>query len=185
MASDNDWTSWPERILGAAAALGGMLVFARRWLGRWYRAIVLLHAFGEHFGENAPATIERLLANIDRTQGRGEVERRLLAEHLRLALYVCSPDGACTAANEPLCELFGLDSSEFLGFGWLAAIEDRLAVYQDWIRSVTNGLPFSREYDAVNKRTGERVHCRSKAYAVLASDGTVVCYVGYVERIEK
>lgn len=183
MAGDNDWTSWPERLVGIATALGGILVLCRKWLARCYRTIVLLHAFGERFGPNAPAAIERLLEGLTRSQGLAEVERRLVAEHLRFALYVCDPSGSCTAANEPLCELFGIDSTEFMGFGWLEAVEGRLGVHEDWMRCVKHGLPYQRQYTVVNQRTGEKIKCETRAYAVTASDGTVVCYVGYVERM--
>lgn len=185
MANDNDWLGWPERLVGVLTAVGGLLVFGRKWLVRAYRAVVLLLAFGEHWGEDAPRAIQRLLADISRAQGRGEVERRLFAEHIGLALYICDPSGSCTAANDPLCELFGLDSSGFVGFGWLECLEERLEIYQDWIRCVTNGLPYHQAYTVVNQRTGERNKCETRAYAVTAADGTVVCYVGYVERVEE
>lgn len=172
-----------EKLLGLAAVLGGGLLACRKWLARGIAAVRVLLSFGEHFGSDPARTISRLLEGIQRSQGVSEVERRLIARHLDFAFYICGPDGQCTAANEVLCEMFGLDSTQFTGYGWLEAIVEREEVHRKWTYAIQNGLPYNAEYTVANHRTGERFQASTEALAYVAKDGTVVCYVGYVRRI--
>lgn len=102
-------------------------------------------------------------------------------------LYNCNKMGECTFSNTALAELFGMHYTEMLGKGWLAAIGEtqveRENVYEEWINSVRNDLPFEREYTVVNQKTKEKILCRSKAEAQRKKDGEVMFYLGTVQKI--
>lgn len=102
-------------------------------------------------------------------------------------IYNCNKIGDCTFSNTALSELFGMHYTEMLGKGWLAAIGenqvDREAVYDEWINSVKNDLPFEREYTVVNQKTKEKFRCRTKAEAQRKKDGEVMFYLGTVTKI--
>ena len=102
-------------------------------------------------------------------------------------LYNCNKVGECTFSNTALANLFGMHYTEMLGKGWLAAIgetqAEREAVYEEWISSVKNDLPFACDYTVVNQKTKEIFKCRSKAEAQRKKDGEVMFYLGTVQKI--
>lgn len=180
----DDWIGTTEKLLGLAALLGGGVLACRKWLGRCVRAVRMLLSFGNHFGPDPAGAISRLLEDVQRSQGIAEVERRLIARHFDFAFYICGPDGQCIAANEVLCDMFGLDSTQFTGYGWLEAIVERESVHRKWTYAVKNGMPYNAEYTVHNHRTDEQFTVATEALTYTAHDGTVVCYVGYVRRLQ-
>lgn len=185
------WTRFTElleqhgKVLGALVALGSAALVAWKWVSKHCAAIAVGHALREHFGTDPAGTIRKILDEIKRTQGKREIHTRIIARHLNLGIYVCAPSGQCTDCNDVCCELFGRDSREMLGFGWLEAVvpEDRQQVYEFWTYCVEHGLPYSAAYTVQHAETNERFRCRTQAFAGVV-DGVTVCWVGYVTRVD-
>lgn len=102
-------------------------------------------------------------------------------------IYNCDKMGDCTFSNTALANLFGMHYTEMLGKGWLAAIgedqAEREMVFENWMCSVKNDLPFEMEYIVVNQKTHEKIKCRTKAEAQRKKDGEVMFYLGTVKII--
>lgn len=94
-------------------------------------------------------------------------------------------DGDCVLANPALCELFGRDSSEMLGSGWLAGIDyrERERGWREFQQAIQSDTPYSWEYHVTHKRTHEKYLCRVEMVVLRDSDGTPIIYQGTVKRL--
>ena len=97
-------------------------------------------------------------------------------------MYICDKEGACTWTNEYLNNIFGLDSQEMLGFGWLTSIhrDDRKRVNEEWMYSINNNIPYDSYYLVINSRDNLLINVKTKALAVVDTNDEVQCYIGYL-----
>lgn len=113
-----------------------------------------------------------------------DVKFRTLADHSPIGVYYADPQGACTYTNERWQEIYGLNLQQSLGFGWTQTLhpDDRDAVFQAWTRTATEGVEFEMEFRIQCQHDGVR-KVRSRARAVLGSEGASLGYVGSVEDV--
>lgn len=183
MNVDDLLTNIPQ-IVGWATAVGGfLLVF-------WRRIVAVLRAAGlsdrlhMRFGVDPVEQLFTSIASLRRVHSEIDIRQRILAEHIQLGIYVSSPDGACTWANEVICELFGLNSEEMKGYGWLTSVKesDRRRVHEEWRYAVDQGIPYSNHYFIVVD--GNEIAVESRACAAVV-DGVIICYVAWVKPAPK
>lgn len=182
-ANDDGWTSWIAGILAAIVSIAGSVYSIVRWIMPWFRrawrAMTLADEMHNHFGNNSPKKILKLIDQINHSQGVTAAQIQVMSEFLDLGTYVCDSDGKCTATNKVLCRMFGLDSQQMLGHGWLAGLsqEDQVRVFEHWHQCVKNRLPYRESYTIV--ANGKRM--RVKTYAAPVEVGGVLkCYIGWI-----
>lgn len=88
-----------------------------------------------------------------------------LINNSEVGMFRCDIKGACVYVSDTLSDMFRLDKSEMLGWGWLSGIheEDRAKVRREWVQSVADGYPFDYNYRLAD---GRRVHAVAKALTV-------------------
>lgn len=101
-------------------------------------------------------------------------------------IYVCDSEGQCTFANTQLCNLFGLDYNQMLGYGWLSAVgktqHEKDSTYDDWREAIKKDIPYVTEYTVVNQKTGEEIPVKTRAIPVRGKKGEILFYKGEVEK---
>lgn len=110
-----------------------------------------------------------------------DVRSHLSREVCPYAMYECAPDGKCIWVNEALCQLFGLDAEDALGYGWLQSVSDaeRSTTMFLWQEAVVKDIPWSTVFTIVNQRTGAQVRCRTRATSYKMG-GVIILYSGTV-----
>jgi PAS domain-containing protein len=129
----------------------------------------ILYQVTNNGGKSMKDSIDKMEGSIDKilvNQTINVKRTQLLWEHNNQGYYECDADtGACTYANEILCDLFGLPLADFLGFGWLGVIEtqsERNRIYQSWLAAVRDNIPYSEEYYITVG--GQRKKVRTRAW---------------------
>jgi PAS domain S-box-containing protein len=180
------WGKWITVAAGYFGAVSAAVLAVWRYGRSILRCLRLSDNLHARFGSDPVLSIEQTLEQAHADLGLQRLVIDILSHKTNLALYVCDAEGNCVAVNEPICELFGLDSADMLGRGWLTALPDdqRLGVYDHWSRSIANGVPYHGEYTVTNQRTGVVTECETCTYAALVK-GKVVSFVGYVKPKEK
>ena len=182
-----DWLDTIGSAWGWVVAVVGAAMVAFRWVFSVVRSVRLSGLFHSHFGRDPAKALHKAIEKTESLCGRFEIVQALITEHLGLALYVCDEHGQCIWVNKQLCELWGCDATDLLGQGWLRGIDDsdRADVWEDWMRCVKTGVPYSDvEYTITNKRTGLSLKVLTTAYAVKV-DNAVKCFVGCVTRLDQ
>lgn len=102
-------------------------------------------------------------------------------------IYNTNKMGEWTFANYAVADLFGMHYTEMLGTNWLKAVgtnqHDREKIYNAWIESVKDGIPFSYEFDVTNQMTKEVFKCVSTARSQRNKDGDVILYLGTITKL--
>ena len=100
------------------------------------------------------------------------------------AIFVCVADGSCIFVNDALCDLFGAQYNDMMGFGWAHFIlkEEREAVHQAWDAGIKYNKMVAGEYTMVNGVTLEKIKCEYTA-VVHRVRGKVVTIFGMVKRV--
>lgn len=176
-----------ELIALAAAGLSAIIGTAWavwRVANRIGRVLPFVDKLHLHFGDDPASELHELVKAVRSSIGELEVRQRISERHLEIGIFVCDIGGKCTWANDILCNAFGLDSQDMLGFGWLAAIAktDQTRVHRDWIYAIENELPYSVEYK-VEPESGTHFHCIAEAWPVSVND-KCICYVGYIREVQ-
>lgn len=129
-----------------------------------YRIGIALHS---EFGRDAAKKISEDIQRLSRMQLLHHSRLQLAERQLKIAVYVCSPEGGCEWVSEAIADLFGIDRQKFIGYGWLEAIvgSEREAVHRKWKYSVDNSLPYEDVYTVRHQRTHELVSCRTEAFS--------------------
>jgi len=146
-----------------------------------FRAFVLADDFRAQFGPDAAEAIKTILESVSRSQSIAEVRDRIQERHLRVGIYVCNPDGACTWCNEWLAEAFGRDERDMHGYGWLSSVEpsERIRAKEHWDYCLQSGIPYEDEYTVVNRRSGKTWRAKTDAVSVIKG-GVLLAIVGRV-----
>lgn len=160
-----------------------IILFLKKWVKNAIRSFHLSNKFHSVFGDDPAEKIRNTQDIYDAAQRLLETRVSIKEEWLKIGVYICDKDGSCTWTNSWLNKMFGLDSQEMLGFGWLSAIDpkDRKRVNEEWIYSINNKIPYNASYFIINKRDDVSIFVNTKAFAVIDSDDEVICYIGYLE----
>lgn len=178
----SDFWGWAVGLVtGALAAFAAWRKHGRRF----FRSLALSDRVHDHFGEKAGDKIVEEFSRRSKDIILGEVRQQFIESKLGIALYVCSPDGSCEYANEAIADLFGLERAQMLGNGWMRAVNrsERQKVMEFWEYAVQHKMPYDYEYGVVNQETMEKFKVSTRAFPVVSKDGSVLCYVGMVERL--
>lgn len=167
---------------GVTAAIASIL-FLKKWTKNAIRSFHLSNKFHSIFGDDPAEKIRNTQDLYDAAKNLLQARVSISEQWLKIGVYICDKDGACTWTNEHLNNIFGLDSKDMLGFGWLAAIDqgDRKRVNEEWIYAINNNIPYSSSYFVRNNRDNLLISVKTKALAVVDSDDEVHCYIGYLE----
>lgn len=158
----------------------------------WPRMIK--HFYAQHiggqlfreFGEDAARKIKDALTNNRMSTARINARLDVICREMKIGLYICDATGKCIWSNQYLADLFGMDSTEVLGYGWLLGIADdeRERSHQRWMFSVKNDTPYRDEYHALNRRTGQKTLVMTEAEPIRTEDGkTPTNYIGILKEI--
>jgi PAS domain S-box-containing protein len=179
------WGKWATLAVGYFGAVSAALLACWRYGRSIIRCIRIGDDLHARFGSDPVRALESALEEAHANLGLQRLIADIVAARLNIAVYICDVAGQCVFANDPLCDLFGLDSSDMLGRGWLAAITEpeRLQVYDRWDASVRTGVPYHGEYTVENQRTKAVKHCETSTYGAIVK-GKVVAFVGYVREKE-
>jgi len=185
-----EFAKWLVEIAIAFVGVGGALVTAGYWLLRggrrllrFCRTVDRLHV---EFGDDPIGTICEILEGVRADHGELTVRQRLAERHLKIGIYVCETNGRCTFANDWLCEHFGIDSRDMLDFGWLSGIRksDQRRVHEAWTTAIEERLPYEESYVVAPKNGDPDWTAKTEAWPVMSGE-EIICYVGYVERVEE
>jgi PAS domain-containing protein len=98
-----------------------------------------------------------------------------------LATYECDAEGQCTYASVALADMYGMTPDQFLGSGWLMAVDgpgERERVWDAWMSAIKRGIPYEDSYTVVVGK--ERRKVRTYTRAVRDKTGKALCYFGIV-----
>ena len=162
--------------------LFGILVKSRRNIKYAIRSLITGHRFNVLFGDTPAETIKKLYESIQNSHDLLEVKQQIYERFLEIGVYICDLEGKCTFTNDYLNEIFGLDSRDMRGFGWLQAIhsEDRKRVHETWLYAIREGIAYNCEYTICNYREEKSFDVRTTAIAVTDEKDIKTFYVGYI-----
>lgn len=162
--------------------LFGAIFKIRRYVKDAIRTVVLSNRFHTVFGDTPAENIKKVHDAIQSSNNILEVRQQVCCLYLKIGVFICSLDGRCTWTNDYMNELFGLDSKDMKGFGWLSAVEqsDRKRVHEAWLYSVEEGIAYDCDYTICNHRDNSIIPLRATAVCVLNNKDEKECYVGYV-----
>ena len=169
-------------ITAAGTAVLTSFLFLKKWVKNAIRSLSLSNKFHDLFGDN-PAEKIKDTHELHRYAKDLLTARVSISEQwLKIGVYICNKEGECTWTNEYLNNIFGLDSQDMLGFGWLSSIykDDRKRVNEEWLYAIRNNIPYDSTYFVVNNRDNLLISVKAKALAVVDNDDEVQCYIGYL-----
>lgn len=184
----DDYTGIVELLAavgGVAVTVAGCIWALIRFAGRMYRVLPAVDRLHDLFGESPIEELHALVADIRTSVGEFEIRQRIAERHLEIGIYVCTPDGKCTWANDFLCDAFGVDSTDMLGFGWIGAVakSEQVRVHTAWKSAVAEGIPYRESYEVEPRDGKDRWRAMTQAWPVVRG-GKTVCYVGYVKKVD-
>lgn len=121
--------------------------------------------------------IER--ARVTRELRASEARLQQLADRLPLITWECAADGSVLWFNRRLAELTGQEPTANLGWGWIAAFDERdLPAYRaGWEQAVCDGRPYAAEA-RVRGRDGECRWYLLRSEPVKDEQGRTLCWYG-------
>jgi PAS domain-containing protein len=183
----DDYTRILETITIVGSLIGllsGIVWYLLSYGRRFIRVVPTVDKLHDLFGPDPIEVLHELVKDSQAAVGEIEIRQRIAERHLQIGIYVCSPNGKCSWANDYLCNAFGLDSSSMHGYGWLSAVNrsDQHRVHTAWTEAITKELPYREEYGVVPQDGEPRWRASTVAEPVIRNN-KIVCYVGYVTRI--
>ena len=173
--------------IGASTIIGGVVWWGRKKL--WHPAkawfIGVNHAVKE-LVPNGGNSIKDAITRIDRQVDSNAARSIAIMSLMPQGIYECDIEGRCTSANHSICEMFGLDYSQMLGNGWLAAVEpdDRDRVLSVWLNAVAKAIPYESSYVVVNQRDHTSKRYKTSAKPMIGSKGNILGYYGVIEPVD-
>ncbi len=154
-----------NHTIGAIIVLTSFVTSAAWYFFKVYRKIRAIYLL---LVPNGGSSLADTINQIRENQQIGQTRTQILWEHQPgVGYYECDADsGACTHANKTLTDLFNMSLEEFLGFGWLGAVEsqsERDRIYKSWVYAVRDRIPYEVEY-FINSH-GVRTKVRTRAWA--------------------
>lgn len=180
---------WFVDNYGVISAIGGVLVGLlikfRKCIKNATHTITLGNRFYSIFGTDPAEKIKDLIGEIQTCHEISELRRRLIEKRIKLGIFICDTEGKCIWSNDFLNNMFGLDSTEMRGLGWLKSIisVDRERVNDEWVYAIKNQIAYESDYTVCNRRDGTVTKVRSSAMAVLNDMEVIECYVGHLEEL--
>jgi len=164
------------------ATLFGAAVKFRRHMKNAIRSTMLSNRFHDIFGPTPADAVKILHDTIQTSVGLLEVRQQIAEKYLKIGIYICDLDGKCTWTNDYLNSMFGLDSNEMRGYGWLQAVHpaDRQRTNNEWQYAIKNNIAYNCEYTICNKKDCIAIKVLAEAVAVLNDQDEIQCYVGYL-----
>ena len=109
-----------------------------------------------------------------------EARYRILADLNPQAIWMGSPDGQLTYANQGLLDYLGFSPDDFEGETWIQAFhpDDRDRVIEQWSRSVTTGVDFDIEARMIRARDGRARWWWVRAQPVRDEHGNILHWLG-------
>lgn len=173
----------------AAITLLTTLIFVTQWVVSKYRSMQEWVARVDHMMQEIAVIRDEFRPNggsslYDRLSRIEENHRFFWASYPE-GVYQCEASGEWKWVNHRMTELFGVDSSEMLGRGWLMAVDSdqRGAVWASWQEALTKDIPYEDRFEITNRRTGERLHIQTLAVVCRNGHGTPVGYLGMVRKL--
>lgn len=108
-------------------------------------------------------------------------QTRIVHEASKTGMFECElPSGECVWVNGSLAKLFGMESEQMHGWGWLAVVhpDDRKRVRDQWLEAVTSRLPYAARYRIIVNDAPLTVEC--KAEVIYSDAGLPLSAVGTV-----
>jgi PAS domain-containing protein len=195
-----DYVTSATAAFGAAAPV--VLWVVRKLFGRLDRIISGFESVGEKVDqvsdrvEKLEPVVARLATEVAPNGGSSlrdaidAIERRvtiLAGQHRArfegdgLATYECDAEGQCTYASVALADMYGMTPDQFLGSGWLMAVDgpgERERVWDAWLSAIKRGIPYEDSYMVVVGKEKRKV--RTYTRAVRDKTGKALCYFGIV-----
>ena len=189
MISFVDLKFWIDNYGTISILLGafiGVATKGRRFIKNAARSIMLGNSFHATFGDNPAETIKALNEAVQNAHDVLEIRQQISERYLKIGIYICETNGKCVWSNDRLRELFGLDSEEMKGAGWLLAIhtDDRKRVHESWMYAITENISYSERYTICNQRSKVGYFVATNAVAVIDDNGVIKCYVGYLIELD-
>lgn len=185
-----DLSKWLVENYGVISAVIGIVFgFAlkfRKYIKNAVHTITLGDHFYSIFGADPAQKIKDLISEIQTCNEIAELRRRLIEKRIKLGIFICDTEGKCIWSNDFLNNMFGLDSTEMKGFGWLKSIipSDRERVNEEWMYSIKNKTAYESDYTILNRRNADFIKVRASALAVLNDNDKIECYVGHLEELK-
>jgi PAS domain-containing protein len=170
-------------VTAAGTAVLTFFIFLKKWTKNAIRSFTLSDKFHDLYGDDPAEKIKDTQELHRYAKDLLSVRVSISEQWLKIGMYICNKEGECTWTNECINNIFGLDSQEMLGFGWLSAIgnSDRKRIKEEWLYAVNNNIPYDAEYRVENNRDSILTIVRTKALAVVDQDNNVKCYIGYLK----
>jgi len=184
-----DLSKWLVENYGIISAVIGIVFgFAlkfRKCIKHAAHTISLGDRFYSLFGTDPAQKIKDLISEVQTCNEISELRRRLIEKRIKLGIFICDTEGKYIWSNDFLNSMFGLDSTEMRGFGWLRSIiaKDRERVNDEWMYCVKNQTAYESDYEVSNRRDGKVMKVRASAMAVLNDENVIECYVGHIEEL--
>lgn len=175
----------PSEITAGAGALAAAAAAARvafKKLGRSVGAFRSACSVNKAFGDDAGERLQTIIKELKYSQTVADVTRNLIHKHLGIGVYVCDTNGGCVWVSSHLASMFGMAEHDMMGFGWVAPLRDKLKAHTVWTECVKNRIPYQDRYIVAPSNGAQAFHAVTEAMPVQASDGTILCHVGYVRR---
>jgi hypothetical protein len=146
------------------------------------RTFVLGNRFYDIYGPNPAETINEIYDSIQKAHDVLQIRQQISERYFKIGIYICELDGRCSFSNECLNNIFGLDSKEMSGFGWLSAVcvTDRQRVHEAWMYAIKNQIAYNERYTICNARDCIDFVVTTHAVAVIDDKAKIQCYVGYL-----
>jgi len=186
VATIEQWISTILSIFGGLSALAGIGWVAWRYLRSLYRVWLSVDSLHVEFGEEPIKKLISIIRGMEQDSTEIELRQRITETHLGIGVYSCdAKDGRCVWSNEVLSKNFGIDSTEMLGYGWVAAVDacERERVIESWQAAVKDVLPYKEKYRVVPPNGLTPWNAVTEAWPVVVN-GKLICMIGYVKRVE-
>lgn len=169
-------------VSAAGTAVLTSFILLKNWAKNAIRTFTLSNRFHDLYGDDPAEKIKNTQELHRYAKDLLSVRVSISEQWLKIGVYICNKEGECTWTNEYLNNMFGLDSQDMLGFGWLTSIhrDDRKRVNEEWLYSINNSIPYDSSYLVINTRDNLIISVKTKALAVIDSNEEVQCYIGYL-----
>ncbi|MFO1009201.1 MAG: PAS domain S-box protein [Planctomycetota bacterium] len=117
---------------------------------------------------------------------RSEREFRALVELSPVGVFRTDEQGDCVYVNATWCRYAGMTPERARGRGWADALhpDDRVRVYEHWLRAVHGGEPFELDYRFRDPK-GRVTWLHGRAVLLRGEDGSMLGAVGTLDEISK
>ncbi|HEY9808640.1 MAG TPA: PAS domain S-box protein [Halomicronema sp.] len=124
------------------------------------------------------------IKQVEQALRESQKQYQTLAEFLPVGIFRTDLEGNCLYVNDRWCVIAGMREENVLGKGWANCFhpEDKEQVFKKWNQSIIEKSSYESEFRMVHS-DGKVVWVLSQARPEIASDGTLIGYVGSVTNI--